>query len=164
MRIGTQGFLAASLRYFEPSGSLAALVRDITGQPLPAAQGATFDAANSLMLAWRSPTETLLLCNDSAVFAALKQRLATATDGCMVEQTGGVCVYRVQGPRSGDLLQRMGAVSAVPAVGEARVGRLAELQVLTACVQAEEFLLVVERVYADHLVEWICTTVADFDA
>ncbi|GAC1669707.1 MAG: hypothetical protein NVS9B2_14750 [Steroidobacteraceae bacterium] len=147
VRIGTQGFLAASLRYFEPSGSLAAFVRDVTGQSLPAAQGATFDAANSLMLAWRSPTETLLLCNDS-----------------MVEQTGGVCVYRVQGPRSGDLLQRMGAVSAVPGVGEARVGRLAELQVLTACVQAGEFLLVVERVYADHLVQWICTTVADFDA
>ena len=141
VRIGTQGFLAASLRYFEPAGGFAAAVRDATGGPLPPSQCAAFNAANSLMLAWRSPTETLLLCNDSAVFTALKQRLATATDGCMVEQTGGVCVYRVQGPRSGDLLQRMGAVSAVPAVGEARVGRLAELQVLTACVRPEEFLL-----------------------
>ena len=37
----------------------------------------------------------------------------------------------------------------------------AELQVLTVCVQPAEYLLLVERVYANHLVDWIAATVAD---
>jgi heterotetrameric sarcosine oxidase gamma subunit len=155
--------LAASLRYFDAAGSFAAAVRETTGQPIPAALAATFTAGSFLLLAWRSPTETLLLCSERAVFAELERRLLAATDGCMVEQTGGVCVYRVQGPRARELLQRIGAATAVPGVGEARTGRLAELQVLTACVRTQEYLLVVERAYADHLDGWIRTTVADFD-
>ena len=83
-------------------------------------------------------------------------------DGCMVDQTGGICVLRVQGVRAGDLLLRLGATTAVPDLGEARSGRLAELHVLTACVQAGEYLLLVERVYADHLIGWIRATAADF--
>jgi hypothetical protein len=38
---------------------------------------------------------------------------------------------------------------------------LAELQVLTACLAPQEFLLLVERVYANHLLEWIGATAAD---
>jgi hypothetical protein len=59
-------------------------------------------------------------------------------------------------------LQRLGAATAIASLGEARSGRLAELHVLTACVQSGEFLLLVERVYANHLIEWIRATVADF--
>ena len=97
-----------------------------------------------------------------ATFAELQARLAGAADGCMVEQTGGICVLRVHGRRCGDLLQRMGAASAIPGLGLARGGRLAEVHVLTVCIQEGEFLLFVERVYADHLVEWMRATVADF--
>ena len=57
---------------------------------------------------------------------------------------------------------RLGAVTAIANVGEARSGRLAELQVLTACLQPGEFLMLVERVYANHLIEWIRATAADF--
>ena len=39
---------------------------------------------------------------------------------------------------------------------------LAEVQVLTVCVRSGEFLLFIERVYADHLHEWMRTTAADF--
>jgi hypothetical protein len=80
----------------------------------------------------------------------------------MVVQTGGIRVLRVAGSRARDLLLRLGSAQAIPALGEARTGRLAELQVLTACVQAGEYLLLVERVYANHLLEWVRATVADF--
>ncbi len=56
----------------------------------------------------------------------------------------------------------MGAATAIPAPGEARSGRVAEVPVLTACVESGEFLMLVERVYADHLLGWMRATVADF--
>jgi sarcosine oxidase gamma subunit len=161
-----RGLQIASLRYFEPGGSFAAAVAGFAGGPLPEplralqVERATHDA--HLVFAWRSPTETLLLSNGKTAFTELAQRLATAVDGCMVDQTGGICVFRVRGPRAGDLLVRLGATTAMPGLGEARSGRLAELQVLTVCVQAGEYLLLVERVYADHLLEWIRATAADF--
>jgi heterotetrameric sarcosine oxidase gamma subunit len=156
----------ASLRYFDSAGSFAAAVREIVGRALPEplraieVEHATNEA--HFIFAWRSPTETLLLCEDRAAFAELEQRLAAAVDGCMVDQTGGVSVLRVQGVRAGDLLSRLGAATAVPDLGEARSARLAELHVLTVCVQAGQFLLLVERVYADHLIGWIRATAADF--
>ena len=156
----------ASLRYFDSAGNFAAAVREIVGGALPEplraieVEHATNDA--HFILAWRSPTETLLLCEDRAAFAELEQRIAAAVDGCMVDQTGGVCVLRVRGGRAGDLLLRLGAATAVPGPGEARSARLAELHVLTVCVQAGQFLLLVERAYADHLIGWIRATAADF--
>jgi heterotetrameric sarcosine oxidase gamma subunit len=156
----------ASLRYFDFAGSFAAAVREIVGgtlpEPLRAIEVERATNAAHFIFAWRSPTETLLLCKDRAAFAELEQRLAAAVDGCMVDQTGGVCVLRVQGVRAGDLLLRLGATTAIPALGEARSARLAELHVQTVCVQAGQFLLLVERVYADHLIGWIRATAADF--
>ena len=159
------GFQVASLRHFDPAGNFAAAVNDALGEPVPqplraSRSGAVPDA--QVILAWRSPTETLLFCKAPAVFAALEQRLASAADGCMVDQTGGICVFRVQGERGRDLLQRLGATSAIPGLGEACAGRLAEVQVLTVCVQTGEFLLFIERAYADHLAEWIRATVEDY--
>jgi hypothetical protein len=79
----------------------------------------------------------------------------------MVNQTGGIGALRVRGKKAGDLLLRLGAATAIPNLGEARSGRLAELQVMTACLLPGEFLLLVERVYANHLLEWIGATAAD---
>jgi sarcosine oxidase gamma subunit len=156
----------ASLRYFNQSGAFAAAVREAVGRPLPeplrAIQVGNAVQGAYVILAWRSPTETLLLTDDRAAFDELERQLASAADGCMVNQTGGICVLRVQGVKAGDLLLRLGAASAIPNLGEARSGRLAELQVLTACVHAGEYLLLVERVYANHLLEWIRATAADF--
>ncbi len=167
LRVDAIDFCAASLRYFDSAGQFAAALREAIGQPLPQPlQAAVFNAGSpheQSILAWRSPTETLLLCADRTMAAELERRLSVATDGCIVDQTGGLCVFRALGQSARDLLQRMGAATAVPDLGEARGGRLAELQVLTVCVQAEEFLLIVERVYAEHLWEWIRSTAADFD-
>ncbi len=155
----------ASLRYFHHAGRFAAAVREAVGRALPeplrAFQVGSAAQGSYVILAWRSPTETLLLSNDRAAFDELDRQLAAAPDGCMVNQTGGIGVFRVQGKKAGDLLQRLGAATAIPNLGEARSGRLAELQVLTACLLSGEFLLLVERVYANHLLEWIRTTAAD---
>jgi heterotetrameric sarcosine oxidase gamma subunit len=150
----------ASLRYFDHAGSFAGALAAALGQPLPSPQGAIrLDAGNLLL--WRSPTETLFYGLEAQVLAELDARLAGAIDGCLVDQSGGICVFRVAGGRAEETLRRLGAVTAIPGPGEARSGRLAEVQVLTACVRAEEFLLFVERVYAPHLAEWLRTTAAD---
>jgi sarcosine oxidase gamma subunit len=157
----------ASLRYFDRMARFAQTAGETVGMPLPPPLRASTRRDSSgaeFIFAWRSPTETLLLCGerDGPAFADLQKRLATAVDGSMVDQTGGMRVYRIQGRQSLDLLQRMGAATAIPVLGEARSGRLAEVQVLTVCVETGEFLLLVERVYADHLVGWMRATVADF--
>src|SRR5258708_25021086 len=156
----------ASLRYFHHAGRFAAAVREAVGRTLPeplrAFQVGSAAQGSYVTLAWRSPTETLLLSNDRAAFDELGRLLAAAPDGCMVNQTGGICVLRVHGEKAGDLLLRLGAATAIPNLGEARSGRLAELQVLTACVWPEEYLLLVERVFAHHLLEWIAATTADW--
>src|ERR1700676_4272033 len=101
----------ASLRYFGRASSFCGVVQQTLGQPLPEPCRATTAAAGrdaQIVLAWRSPTETLLLCKGAAAFAELEALLAGAADGVMVDQTGGICVLREQGRRRGDLLQRMG--------------------------------------------------------
>ena len=160
-----RGWRIASLRYFDIAGRFAATVRETVGRPLPEPLRATRvgDGAQGeqVVLLWCSPTETLFLSSDAVRFAELERRLAAAEDGCMVDQTGGVSIFRVQGIRARDLLLRLGAATAIPALGEARSGRVAELHVLAACVHPGEFMLLVERVYADHLREWIRATVED---
>ncbi len=155
-------YLAASLRYFDWQGGFVAMLRNALGaalpEPLRAIQGV---APAPFILIWRSPTETLLLSKDPPAFARLEAELAAAADGCMVNQTGGLCVVRIQGRRTDDLLTRLGAMSAIPRIGEACTGRFAELQATAVRVAADQVLLIVERVYADHLLEWIAVTVGD---
>lgn len=155
----------ATLRYFDRGGRFGGALKQALGESLPRAQRAVLAAPGQdaeMLLAWRSPTETLLLCASAAAFADLEQRLAGAGDGYMVDQSGGIYVFRVQGERAAEFLQRFAAATSIPALGEARGGRMADLHVLTACVQAGEFLVFVERVYAAHLADWIRATAADF--
>lgn len=182
-------YLAASLRYFDAQGSFVAMLRNALGVALPEAlravrvealrlgealsreEAATGGEApptgegpvNSLsqILVWRSPTETLLLSKDPPAFAQLEAELAVAADGCMVNQTGGFRVLRIQGRRADYLLTRLAADSAIPGIGDARTGRFAEVQATAVRFAADEVLLIVERVYADHLLEWIAVTVGD---
>ncbi len=158
-------YLVASLRYFDSTGRFAAAANEALGRPLAeplrAVQVEHSAGGVHFILAWRSPSENLLLCSNQAAFSAVATKLAAAVDGCMVDQTGGIRVVRVAGSRARDLLLRLGADTALPDLGEARTGRLAELSVLTLCVRPSEYLLLVERVYAHHLLEWIHATAAD---
>jgi sarcosine oxidase gamma subunit len=171
---GIRGMCVASLRYFDPAGHFADVVKDLIGRPLPQplrADSATLDSTAlgsttlggdaKFILAWRSPTETLLLSADRGAFASLEDSLANVPDGCMVDQTGGLCAVRVSGSRAEDMLRRLGSSASIPAVGEARSSRLADLQVLTLCVQPGTLILLVERVYLAHLLGWMSTTAAD---
>jgi sarcosine oxidase gamma subunit len=156
-----------ALRYFDAAGPLAANLRDLFGGPLPeplkAARYAIAGSSRELVLAWRSPTETWLMTTDSAAFAAIASRVAeNAAAGCLVDLTGGVRAWRVSGVQTRTLLERLGSAASIPALGEARTSRVAELPVLALCVRAEQVTLLVERVYSDHLLGWISETAADF--
>jgi len=76
-----EGMHAATLRYFEPRGAFAAAVREATGAALPQPLEATQSADGHLTLAWRSPTETLLLTPSTERLAQLEARLASVPDG-----------------------------------------------------------------------------------
>jgi hypothetical protein len=108
----------ASLRYFDSAGGFAAAVRKAVGRPLPeplqALKVGSAMQGPYVILAWRSPTETLLLTDDRSAFGELERQLSAAADGCMVNQAGGICVLRVQGEKAGDLLLRLGAAIAIP--------------------------------------------------
>jgi sarcosine oxidase gamma subunit len=162
-----RGLRIASLRYFDSTGRSAVAVREALGRAVPEPLGAVEvelspDGARRYLLAWRSPSETLFLCSDALLFAELERKLAAEVDGCMVDQSSGMRAIRVAGPRAGDFLLRLGAVSAMPEPGGARSARLAELPVLTIGEKGGGFLMLVERVYANHLFEWINATAADF--
>ena len=162
----------ASLRYFDAAGVFAGAVREAVGRPLPGPLRAVSEALTTelegatprghLILAWRSPTETVVLSNDRTAFASLERRLAGAQHGCMVNQSGGIWTIRVQGSGARELMLRLGSAASIPAPGEARSSRLADLHVMAICVHAGEILLLVERVYTDHLLAWIRATAADF--
>ncbi len=157
-----------ALRYCDGATIDDAVLRALGGAGLPAPgqvlsgiAGGT--ATDDTLLAWRSPTETLVLCprgNDT--LAAVAAAIEGALDACLVDQTGGIWVLRLQGPRVADLLRRLGSTTAVPPVGACRFGRLAEITVGTLSVREGEVLLLVERLYADHVLAWIRETIADF--
>ena len=152
----------ATLRYFTREGAFADAVLREAGIPLPAVLEAREEA--QLIFAWRSPTETLCVTRSTTRLAELGARLATCAQGCMVELTGGLRIVRLTGQRIADLLSRLGGAASVPAVGEARRSRMADLAVLAISVRAGETLLVVDRVYLPHLLAWIRETLLDFEA
>jgi sarcosine oxidase gamma subunit len=158
-------FQVASLRHFSAIEDKPVDVTGLFGTPLPKplqVVGGVKEGATDALLVWRSPSETLLLCRDAARFAALSAAAAGRGDLSLVDQTGGLWVWKVTGKQTADLLARLGATSALPPVGETRVSRLAELTVVCLCVQAGEIWLIVDRLYSPHLLAWIRETVADF--
>jgi heterotetrameric sarcosine oxidase gamma subunit len=152
---------AATLRYFESDGPFAAAVTAAIGRSLPAPLMAA--VSQGLVLAWLRPTETLALSEGAAPLADLKEKVAQAAGGHVVDLTGGLKAFRVRGARGSDLLGRLGSAALALRVGEARRGRLADVPVLAICVRADETLLVVERIYAAHLRGWIAATVGDWE-
>jgi hypothetical protein len=158
---------AASLRYFDPAAEFALAAGRFFGEPLPLRLRAVRHAAASgdggRVLAWRRSTETLLLAEDDTVIPRLTAQLQRFSDGCLVDQTGGVSRVTVSGNRTAQFLMRLGSAAAVPGVGESLSSRIAELTVLSLCVRPGEVLMLVDRSYLPHLMGWIRATVADLD-
>jgi heterotetrameric sarcosine oxidase gamma subunit len=157
----------ATLRYFEPRGAFADAVQAATGVALPAPLAATSAALPgapqraALVLAWLRPTETLVLTADTIALRALMARLGSAAGGHVLDLSGSLQVLRLAGARVSDLLARLGSAG-MPAVGEARRGRLADVPALALSVRAGEVLLAVDRAHAAHLLEWVGATLADW--
>lgn len=154
-----------ALRYFNAPQALPPSVAEILGGALPAPLRVVVRAAGDagLILAWRTPTETLVLSGDGAVFDALAQRMTAASAwGCFVELTGGLTVWEATGGRTRDLLERLGSAASMPGLGEARTSRMADLSVLAARIEEAATLLVVDRLYAEHLLGWMQVISADF--
>ena len=154
------GAPAAALRYFTPDGEFAAAAR-AAGAALPPALTAR-DTGRELVLAWRSPTETLCLARGMPRLAQLREALQGVPGGCCVELSGALSVVHLNGERVADLLARIGSAASIPRAGEARRSRMADVPVLALCVNAPEVLLVVDRYYAPHLLGWIRETLLDF--
>jgi hypothetical protein len=59
------------------------------------------------------------------------------------------------------LLARLGGTDSVPAPGEARRSRMADVAGLALSVRAAEILLVVDRAQLPHVAGWIRATLED---
>jgi len=138
----------------------AQVLREITGLAPPATLAACASPDDRWRLAWRSPTETLCLASDQAAFAALAVRLAGLSEVCLIDLSCALRVLRVTG-ESEELLCRLGGSEGVPAPGQARRSRMADLAVLAIAVSVQETLLVVDRAYLPHLAAWVRATLAD---
>jgi heterotetrameric sarcosine oxidase gamma subunit len=154
----------ASLRYFTSEGSFARLVGAVIGLGIPAPLGVAHNAdddRNVSVLAWRSPTETTLLTLDGGLVDALLASAGALQDGCVVDQRGGLLVVHASGPAVPDLLARKGGHGATPSLGESRRARFAEIAVSVVKIRADEVLLIVDRIYAPHLMAAIRASAAD---
>jgi hypothetical protein len=154
----------ATLRYFDRAGPFVEAVRSAVSAALPEPLAARELMEGHLILAWRSPTETLCVTRNPARLAELAARLADAAGGCLIDLSGGVRIVRLTGLRIADLLCRLGGTASVPRAGEARRSRLADVPVLALSVRAGETLLAVDRAYLPHLLAWIRETLLDFEA
>jgi sarcosine oxidase gamma subunit len=86
------------------------------------------------------------------------------TEGIFIDQSDGICVLRARGPRTRDLLVRLGDSNSVPHAGEAKRSRLGDVPVLAVGRGEDEVWLIVDRVYREHLLNWIGETAADLEA
>jgi sarcosine oxidase gamma subunit len=154
----------ASLRYFDASGTFAQVLHGITGMTLPGALRALCPeerTSESIILAWRSPTETLMISAAETLIETLQSATATLTDGCIVDQRGGALVFRASGEAVADLFARLGGPGAAPSIGKSLRTRLADVAVLAVKVRPEGTLLIIERSYAPHLMAAIRISAAD---
>ena len=165
----------ATLRYFSADGAFAQVLRDGLGLGLPSVlQSLTLSVnpdtpaaagmhrrAAQLLLAWRSPTETLCLTASAEILTQLRACVAHRADGCLVDLTSGLRVLRLRGERIAEFLSRLGGHGSVPQPGEARRSRLADVPVLALSVQPAETRLLVDRTYLPHLLDWIRETMRD---
>jgi len=156
---------AASLRYFERDSAFTAMVSAVTGLSVPNDLGAVCagGADRLVLLAWRSPTDTLLLTGDAGLLDSLQTAAAALTDGCLVDQRGGLLVMRARGESVAALVARNAGHGAMPAIGESRRTRFADVAMLIVKVQPEETLFVIDRIYAPHVMASIRVSAADLE-
>jgi len=149
---------ALSVRYLDTGSTFVEQVqqrlRCRLPRPLEAIEWAETGSAAKLTMAWRSPTETLVLGGRTEVLSG-PGGLPESRDGWVVDMTGAWVVIRCGGSRLEEVFARLGGPGTLPAVGQAKGGRLAELPALALCVREGECEIVIEHYYAAHLLAWI---------
>ncbi len=162
-----QDLAVGVLRHAEPGDALLADLTSKLGVPVPAALQAVslpvdrFEAP--AVLVWSRPTETLLVGARGLPFDQVSAACRKLSDGIFIDQSDGICVLRVRGARTRDLLVRLGDSNSVPVAGEAKRSRLGDLPVLTVGRGDDGVWLIVDRVYREHLLSWISETAADLE-
>ena len=156
----------ASLRHLAPDGAFSKAVRTVLGTSLPlplrVAVATHCDTATNLILAWRSPTETIVLSRDAAPIDAIQDAVAQISDGCCIDRSGGFWTIRVTGMGIDALMARLGSPESMPSPGQSIRSRVADVPVLSVSVASGEVLLLAERTYAPHLLNWIQQSVRDW--
>lgn len=158
---------AASLRYFERDGAFPRLVQRVTGLAVPDELRTAHSApatAGVTILAWRSPSETTLITSDDDLPDSLQAAAAAIHDGCIVDLRSGTLVFRARGQQVATVVARTAGHGAMPAIGDSRRARLAEVPVLLVKVQDDETLILVERIYAPHVMSVLRVSAADLGA
>lgn len=153
----------AALRYFDRTGPFSRTVRRVVGLELPdtgRASCATSPTGASI-LAWRSPTEAILLCEEAAAIDRLRTEVATHEDGCLIDLAGGASVLRGEGEALRELFASLGGQGMYPEIGAVRRGRLADVAVSVLKVRPGEILVVVDLMYREHLLNWVRAAAAD---
>ena len=143
----------ASLRYYDPHGAFAAALLPLgLTLPRPLRCVVAGSAAGSIdILAWRSPTETVWICDSAPRFDVLRRALSATDEGCLIDQTHGRRVIRLHGTAARSLAH-LGSGFAEIGVGAVRIGRMADIAVLACRPRAEEWLLIVDRLYLEHFI------------
>jgi heterotetrameric sarcosine oxidase gamma subunit len=152
---------AAALRYFSHVGAFGDAVRTAAAA-LPET-GKAVAAGRGLILAWRSPSETLCLARTAERLQEVQAAVSASADGSFIELTGGISLVRIEGARIEELLCRLGGSASMPQPGDARRSRMADVPVLALSVEAGEVQLVLDRTYAEHLLGWIRETLLDLE-
>ncbi|MDE2305340.1 MAG: hypothetical protein KGL34_07260 [Gammaproteobacteria bacterium] len=155
----------AALRYFD-GATASTLVRTVLGEPLPEVQRVIRSASTAgepFILAWRGPRETWILAASEGPLERLEAACAGKDDVCLVVQTDGILGIHASGTGTPELLRRLGSFGSVPHRGEARTGRFADVAVTVLGLDDREALLLVERVYAEHLLGWVRETLLDMN-
>ncbi|MBV9344558.1 MAG: hypothetical protein JO341_03240 [Gammaproteobacteria bacterium] len=160
LELGVREFQpAASLRYLSANGALAAAVQAATGQGLPAA--GRLVAAGACWLAWRSPTETIVVAEEPGPIERLVGAVGEQEDGCALELSGALAGISLAGPALAELICRLGGPAPGASPGEACRVRLADVAVLILCPRPQTVQLLIERPLCGHLLGWIRETVLD---
>lgn len=157
------GMTVTSLRYFMPNGPFATVARRYLGVDLPLEPNAIAIADRpATVLTWRRPGECLLISPDSGIIDGIMKASGRLADGRAINLTDGTCVLRIRGSRSAELFSRIGGHDSMPPARSSRASRVAELPVILIRAQSDDMLLLVDRVYVEHLMQWLRASVADF--
>jgi heterotetrameric sarcosine oxidase gamma subunit len=148
----------ASLRYYDAHGAFAAALLPLgLTLPRPLRCVVAGSAAGSIdILAWRSPTETVWICDSAPRVDVLRRALSATDEGCMIDQTHGRRLIRLHGTAARSLAH-LGSGFAEIGVGAVRIGRMADIAVLACRPRAEEWLLIVDRLYLEHFIGYLKT-------